>query len=229
MTDIQTAIQAILASASVADLHTLQRPAKPVIALSRDHGALGRQIANAVAARLDIPVYDREIIDKIAKRLDADPNTVKMLDESVAKARDMWLMRLFTGKNLSEDSYRNHLVNVILAWGRSGGVIMGRGAHVILATSCALRLRITASADVRQLRVAERCGISAEEAAKQIQEIDSNRGRFVWELFHRRTSDASGFDLILNTDRLTSVEEAAKIVIEAYEAIAESTVPAPKG
>lgn len=225
MTTIQSAIQAMLATASVDPHHHIYRPPKPVIALSRDHGALGRQIANAVAARLDIPVYDRQILDKIAKRLDTDPQTIKMLDECVARARDMWLMRLFTGKNLTEDAYRDQLVNVILSLGRNGGVILGRGANVILSTSCALRLRVTASPEVRKVRVAERYGISLEEAARQIQEIDANRGRFVWELFHHRNSDASGFDLIVNTDRLTSVEDVATMVIEAYHAIAESTVP----
>jgi cytidylate kinase len=228
MTNIQSAIQAMLASGTVDETHALHRPPKPVIALSRDHGALGRQIANAVAAKLDIPVYDREILDKIAKRLDTDPQTIKMLDECVARARHMWLMRLFTGKNLTEDAYRDQLINVILSLGRNGGVILGRGAHVILATSCALRLRIIASPAIRKQRVADRYGITLQEAEQQIEEIDANRGRFVWELFHHRNSDATGFDLVINTDRLTSIDDAANIVIEAYKAIAESTVPVTK-
>lgn len=222
MTTVQSAIQAMLSSTAHGTDHATLRPEKPVITLSRDHGALGRQIANALAQRLGIPVYDREILDKIAERLHTDPKTLKMLDESVARARDMWLLRLFTGQDLSEDSYRIHLVNVLLSLGRSGGVILGRGGNVVLATSCALRVRITASPDVRQRRVCERYTITPEEAHRQIVDIDANRGRFVWELFHRRNNDPTNYDLVINTDRLASIDPVVDMMIAAYNAIADA-------
>lgn len=219
MTTVQSAIQALLSSASVphAEHH---RPPKPVISISRDHGALGRQIAEALSKRLDVPVYDREILDKVAERLDTDPQTVKMLDESTARARDMWLVRLFTGQNLSEDAYRETLVNVILSLGRVGGIILGRGSNVVLATSCALRVRVTASPEVCTRRVAKRYGLSEAEAREQIQHVNHNRGRFVWELFHRRNSDATNFDLVVNTDRIEDTDRIVEMLATAYEAVA---------
>lgn len=219
MTTVQSAIQALLAAANVPLQDTQNRPPKPVITISRDHGALGRQIANAVARRLDIPVYDREILDKIAERLNTDPQTLKMLDECVARARDMWLMRLFTGVDLSEDAYRNHLVNVVFSMARTGGIILGRGSNVILSTSCALRVRVTASPEVCTRRVTARYGITEAEAREQIQAINHNRGRFVWEMFHHRNSDASNFDLVINTDRYDDPEALVDMVLSAYDAI----------
>lgn len=222
MTTVHSAIQALMASASVPANEADRRPPKPVISISRDHGALGRQIANALAKRLDIPVYDREILDKIAERLNTDPQTLKMLDECVARARDMWLVRLFTGVDLSEDAYRNHLVNVIFSLARSGGIILGRGSNVVLSTSCALRLRIIASPDVCARRVTERYNIAESEAREQIQAINHNRGRFVWEMFHHRVSDATNFDLIVNTDRFDNADDMVDMLLPAYDAIAHN-------
>lgn len=225
MTTIHSAIQALLSSAALEADHSNSRPSKPVIALSRDHGALGRQIAEGLSKRLDVPVYDREILSKVAERLNTDPQTLKMLDECVARARDMWLVRLFTGQDLTEDAYRTHLVNVILSLGRVGGILLGRGANVVLATSCALRVRITASPDVCAKRVMERYHVSEEEARRQISEINANRGRFVWEMFQHRNSDASNFDLVINTDRFTDVEPVVDLLEQAYRAIEKQTTP----
>lgn len=225
MTNIQSAMQAVIASTTMEHPDAGRRPPKPVIAISRDHGALGRMIADGLSERLDIPVYDREIIDKIAERLQTDPQTLKQLDESNARARDMWLMRLFTGQNLSQDAYREQLVNVVLSLSRTGGIILGRGANVVLATSCALRVRVTASPDVCQARVAARYGISADEAHDQIERVNTARGRFVWDMFHRRNSDATNFDLVVNTDRFderSARTDLVDMMLAAYNGIAEA-------
>lgn len=222
MTTLHSAMQALMMASGTPAESGLIRPPKPVIAISRDHGALGRQIAAALSRRLDLPVYDREILDHIAKRLETDPATLKMLDESNARARDMWLMRLFTGKDLSEDAYRRCLIDVVLSLARVGGIILGRGSNIILATSCALRLRITASPDVCARRVAERYALSLDEARARIETVNHNRGRFVWELFHARNNDATTFDMILNTDRIDDPERAVESIMAAYTALAES-------
>jgi cytidylate kinase len=222
MSTVQSAIQALLASANVAAHDADKQPPKPVIAISRDHGALGRQIAAALAKRLDVPVYDREILDKIAERLNTDPQTLKMLDECVARARDMWMVRLFTGIDLSEDAYRNHLVNVIFSLARNGGVILGRGANVVLSTSCALRVRVIASPEVCTSRVMARYGITEAAAREQIEAINHNRGRFVWEMFQHRNSDSTTFDLVVNTDRFEIADEVVETLEAAYNGIVKA-------
>ncbi len=225
MSTILNAMQALVASAGIEHHELHNRPPKPVIAISRDHGALGRVIADGLGKRLDMPVYDREILDRVAERLQTEPATLKLLDESNARARDFWLMRLFTGKDLSADTYRDELVNVILSLSRVGGIILGRGANVILTTSCALRVRVTASHDVCLQRVQERYNVSEAEAKAQIERVNSARGRFVWEMFHHRNSDATNFDLTINTDRFdreASASELVDMVLAAYNGIAEA-------
>lgn len=219
MSTIHNAIQALLASTSTPDAHHVKIPPSPVIAISRDHGALGREIANALGTRLGLPVYDKQIIDKIAERLTADPDMVQMLDESTARARDMWLVRLFTGQELSQDSYRRHLINVILSFAKVGGIILGRGSNVILSTSCALRVRITASPETCAARLAVKKAIPLAEANELATTVNHARGQFVWDLFKARNSEAQNFDLVINTDRMTDVEAIADVIIRAYRTV----------
>lgn len=219
MPDVQNIIQAMLAATSAPGPSGKPREVLPAIAISRDYGSGGDEIAALLSQRLHLKVYDREMIDKVATRIGTDPQTVRQLDEGIGRVRQMWLMRLFSGQDLSPDTYKRHLVDVILSLGRTGGVILGRGAHVVLSTSTALRVRITGSPEVCARRVAAAEGIPYEEALEKVQEINHNRGKFVWDLFHVRTSDAHNFDLVVNTDRLVDFNQAAAMLENAYHAI----------
>lgn len=219
MPDVQAIIQAMLAATSAPEHGEKPRERMPAIAISRDYGSGGDEIARLLADRLHLKVYDREMIERVATRLGTDPATIKQLDEGIGRVREMWLTRLFSGQDLSADSYKRHLVDVILSLGRAGGVLLGRGSHVVLSTSTALRVRITGSPEVCAKRVAAAEGLSYDEALEKIREINHNRGKFVWELFGVRTSDATNFDLVVNTDRLIDFNQAAAMLENAYHAI----------
>lgn len=100
-----------------------------------------------------------------------------------------------------------------------GGVLLGRGSHVVLSTSTALRVRITGTPEVCARRVAAAEGLSFDAALEKVKEINHNRGKFVWELFHVRTSEAHNFDLVVNTDRLVDFNQAVAMLENAYHAI----------
>lgn len=219
MPEVQAIIQAMLAATSAPGAHEKPREHLPAIAISRDHGSGGDEIAQLLAQRLHLKVYDREMIDRVATRIGTDPETVRQLDEGIGRVREMWLTRLFSGQDLSADTYRRHLVDVILSLGRTGGVLLGRGAHVVLSTSTALRVRITGSPQVCARRVAAAEGLSYDDALARVTEVNHNRGKFVWDLFHVRTSDAHNFDIVVNTDRLVDFNQAAAMLEHAYHAI----------
>lgn len=90
---------------------------------------------------------------------------------------------------------------------------------MVLSTSTALRVRITGSPEICARRVAAAEGLSYEVALEKVREVNHNRGKFVWDLFHVRTSEASNFDLVVNTDRLVDFNQAAAMLENAYHAI----------
>jgi cytidylate kinase len=217
MSDVQKAIQAIFSSVHTFGDETHLIRGRPTVCISRDYGAGGDEVAAMLANRLGVEVYDRVILDRIAQRLDAEPETMRAVDAMASKLRDLWLYSLMTGQNLKADSYKRHLVNVVLSLGRSGGVILGRGAHLILARSGALRVRITGSVETCAARVAEAEGLKIAAARKRVEEINHVRGKFIWDNFQERANDPRTFDLIINTDHLTDNEKLVELLVQAME------------
>ncbi|SDH13416.1 AAA family ATPase [Roseospirillum parvum] len=216
---LQTAMQAVIQATETPGEGGPLGIARPVVAVSRDHGSGGDEIARKLAERLGVPCYDQELVTHVAARLETDATVARMIDESVGKARDMWLTGLVTGRDLGLGTTKRHLVNVILSLAKAGGVLVGRGSHVVLSSGAALRVRITGSPEVCARRLAKAEGLTPDAALKQVKDINHNRGKFVWDLFHVRTSEASAFDLVLNTDRLNDWESLVDTLVAATQAI----------
>ena len=219
MTNILNVIAALAEAASAAPHAHDGRPRQPVVTVSRDYGAGGEVIAQRLAAELKLPIYDDVVLQEVAARLNDDPSIVRMLDEGLGRAKDMWLYRLFSGKDVSPDTYRDTLIRVILSLGRMGGVIVGRGAHLILAESCALRLRIAGSPEVCARRLAAEGEGSYEAMLDRVNEVNRRRGKFIWDVFHSRLADAHQFDLTINTDRMEDLAEVADLLVPLARAI----------
>lgn len=205
-------LSVIAAMAEVAtvthDEPSTRHPKKPVITISRDYGSGGDIIAHRLAQRMDIPLYDEVVLKEIATRLQDDPAIVRMLDEGFGRAKDMWLYRLLSGRDVGPDVYRDTLMKVVMSLGRMGGVIVGRGAHVILREACALRVRITGTPEVCAKRMSQSGHGTYDEQMSKALELNHIRGKFVWEAFHSRLSDAGQFDININTDRMADFEDA---------------------
>jgi cytidylate kinase len=215
-------LSVIAAMAEVAtvthDEPSTRHPKKPVITISRDYGSGGDIIAHRLAQRLAIPLFDEVVLKEIATRLQDDPAIIKMLDEGFGRAKDMWLYRLFSGNDVGPDAYRDTLVKVVMSLGRMGGVLAGRGAHVILQEACALRVRIIGTPEACAKRMAQSGHGTYEQELAKTHEVNHTRGKFVWEVFNSRLSDASQFDIIINTDRMADFED----VVEMLEGMAKA-------
>jgi cytidylate kinase len=218
-TNILSVISAMAEAAVLPPQGTALRPRQPVITISRDWGSGGDAIAARLCQRLGLPLYDEELLQGVAARLKDDPAIVRMLDESFGRAKDMWLYRLFSGKDIGPDAYRDTLVKVVMSLGRMGGVIMGRGAHVILADACALRVRIAGTPEICAKRMAAEGHGDEAFNLERAREFNHRRGKFIWDIFHARLSDASQFDLTINTDRMANLDDVVDMLVGMATAI----------
>jgi len=219
MTNILNVISAMAEVATETAQGQHLQPKQPVITLSRDYGSGGDIIATRLCQRLGLDLYDEEILKAVSQRMNEDPVVIRQLDEGFDRAKDMWLYRLFSGKEVSEDAYRDTLVKLVMSLSRLGGVIVGRGAHVILSDACALRVRITGSPEVCAQRMASRGhGDYGSELAK-VRELDHRRGQFVWDMFQSRLSDANQFDIVINTDRMDDFEDVVEMLVTMARAV----------
>lgn len=215
--DAQALIQSIVNAEIIFQRHqTSPGSHPPVVALSRDYGAGGEEIARLLSSRLGIELYDRQILERVAEESHIPPQQLSQLDDKVGVDKiTSWIRGLFSVSTAYPESYRYHLVNVILNISRTGGVIMGRGAHIILATRPAFRVRIVASQENCAERAAEREGITIDEARAKLRKINGERDEYLFNMFKHHLHDASLFDLVINTDKFSDLNSAAELILIA--------------
>lgn len=192
---------------------------RPVVTISRDLGSGGAEIARRLADRLGVMLYDRQLLDAIAERAKVDRELMARLDERARNVRDSWLFGLLSGQNTFLASYRHHLFDVLLCIAQEGGVVVGRGAHIVLANREAFRLRVVGSAECCAARVAAREGIDTAAALARVRQTNKERDEFTYKLVRHHLTEAETFDLVLNTDKLDDWDAATELVIAAMGAM----------
>lgn len=187
-------------------------PLGPTVTLSRDFGCGALAVGKLLADRLGVRLFDKELLDQIAAQAEVEPHLMARLDEQVRSWSDDWIHSLLHGKSLEAEDYRRHLVNVVLGISRKGGVIVGRGSHLILNERKAYRVRISSSPSACARRIARNRNISEDDALKEVHRMNEQRREFVRHHFKADIHEAFRYDLVVNADRYSTTEIADLIV-----------------
>jgi hypothetical protein len=199
-----------------------EAPRRPVLTLSRQHGALGADVARRLADVLKLDLFDRELLHRIAESAHLCDRVVAALDEHNRALLTDWMASIASRDYLSPAEYRYHLTHVVGALAHHGGVlIMGRGAHFVLGRGEALRLLVVAPLEDRVRTVMRREGLTDHEARRRILAVESDRRAFLMQHFHSDFGDPSAFDLVLNTSVL-GLDGACGAVRGALQALPAS-------
>lgn len=189
-------------------------PPRITVAISREAGANGSQVAEAVGARLGWPVYNRDLLKKIAE----EKGLRLHLLESVDEKRTSWLqecLEAFSSRpRVSQEAYAHYLVETLFSLAALGDcVIVGRGSAQVLPPETTLRVRLVGPLNDRIAAVSRKFAIPAEEAARWVHKTDRDRAAFVRDEFSRDPNDCHGYDLVINTSRL-SAGAAADLIVQ---------------
>ena len=194
---------------------------KKIITISREFGSGGRTVGHMVAESLNIPFYDKELVDQIAVESGFAPKFVEEHGEhspgksllSYAFAQQ-GVPGVMNGLSTA-DFLWNIQCNVILQLAEKGPcVIVGRNADYILKdrTDC-LHTFIHADLDYRADRIVRLYGESEKSPATRLQEKDKRR-RVNYQHYTGRTwGQAQNYDICLNSSTL-GLEQCAKIIID---------------
>jgi cytidylate kinase len=189
------------------------------IALSREAGTYGAAIAREVGNRLGWPVYDSELLQRIAEDLGIRRDLLKSVDERHVGWLTECLEAFSSSPTLSQTGYLRHLLETLLALAARGDcIIVGRGATKVLPMATTLRVRVVGPLEHRIEAVRREHGISHEEAARQVETTDRERDRFVRDHFNMDPTDPRNYDLVLNAVRF-SKEECAALIIAALDCL----------
>jgi hypothetical protein len=192
-----------------------------VVTLSRDCGAGGEWIAQQLGQMLKIPVHDRHILELAAHKSHMDPLQMDPDEERGPPAVSSFIYGALTGSSSELNNYRRALFEAVLELAQHDGLLMGRGAHLILAGRKAFRVRIVGSRLTCAKRLADELSISLDTAERKVVEIDTKRHRAIERLFHDSYEHcglayAKNFDLIINTDHIAP-DHAVPIILLAMQ------------
>ena len=174
----------------------------PVIAITREMGSLGKDVARGVSEALNIPVIYHEIIDHLADRMRLRKSHVMRLLDGRAGI----LERMTADQTSLSIFAAEEIVNAALQ-GR-GAVIRGWGATQLLRDMpSVVCVRVCAPFEVRKQRMMERLGTDdAEKVAAEIRDNDEAHAAIMLRHFSVDYADPEQYDLVLNTQRISVPE-----------------------
>ncbi|HYH21831.1 MAG TPA: cytidylate kinase-like family protein [Azospirillum sp.] len=191
-----------------------ERP--PVITVARSHGSGGEAIAARVAATLGMACFDKELMDGVVGAAQTDKAAMRTLDEKLPVREGTFLFASLLGLNDPLPEYQRTLARVVkgIAWG--GGVIVGRGAHLILRGTPCFRVRIVGSEDVCARRLAAGDAARVPALLGEVRTVNLQRTRFLAETFKVPPDEPLQYDLVVNTDGFGDLDGVADLVVQAF-------------
>jgi cytidylate kinase len=187
------------------------------VCISREAGAGGGTIARMVGTRLDWKVYDHEILEAIAQRMEVPADEVRTFDELAPSVVQDWILPLREEHYAPQEAYLDHLAKLLEAIGRAGeSVIVGRGAGFLLPREETLSVRIIAPIKARAARLAERMGVSVRTARRAARDLDRRYNQFDRTMHRVDPTDPHQFDLVLDSNSL-GLTIAAEVIVRAVK------------
>lgn len=186
-----------------------------IISVSREFGSGGHEIADILAKRFDIPIYDSNLLEEIANAKNMDIEKMQKYDE---KPKNIFLSRRVRG-------YSNSLSEVLaqiqfdyireLANKGESFVIVGRCAETVLKHHEALvSIFVLADKEDKIARVSRHNEISRSEAEAMISMQNKKRKMYHNRYCDDKWGDSRNYDMCINSAKL-GVERTAD-VLENY-------------
>jgi cytidylate kinase len=191
----------------------------PVVTISREPGSGGRIIAQKLAVKLNVEVFQQEVLHEMARRAEVSQQMLATMDERGLTILEDWISSLVYDRHMWPDEYLKHLMNVIGTIGKHGrAVVVGRGANFILPPEQRFRVRITAPRRFRIRKVAQEFDLSEDEAKPRVIKTESDRKAFIRKYFNADIADPDNYDLTINTKNL-GVDHAVNLIAAALGCI----------
>lgn len=174
-----------------------------IISISREYGSGGHVVASRLAEAFQLPLYDYNLLCKIADEKNLDHGKLKKYDES---PKNKWFSRNVRGySNSPEENIANLQFDYLREQAESGKsfVVLGRCSETVLQDySCMIPIFILADMDYKIEHTMNSKGISREEAAQLVRQY--NKKRKDYHNYHCtvKWGDSRHYDLCVNSGRL---------------------------
>lgn len=197
-----------------------------IITISRQYGSGGRQIGQQLAKELNIPFYDKEIIDLAAKESGLAADFIRGQEQQLTQSLLFSIVTNFTSNagafnpnmlSLSDQVYLAEAKAIRSLADKGSCVMVGRCADWVLEKDYdVLRVFVCAPIETRCKRAVEEYGDKAENVQKTVQTIDKQRARYCQHYCDKAWEDADNYDLCLNSGTI-SLDQCVAIIKDAWQ------------
>lgn len=196
-----------------------------LITVSREYGAGGSSVARMVAERLGWRLVDNQLVEEIARRagmtmaeaqerVERGPTFVERLARALSAATPELLAPSAVQPPEAEEARLQRITEQVVAdAAEDHAVLVGRAAVAVVGQGQgALHVKLVGSPDYRAQIIADRLGISFEEAARKIRDVDAHRAEYHRRWYQRDWNDPRHYHLVINAGWL-GLERAAELIV----------------
>ena len=194
-----------------------------IITIGREYGSGGREIGKALAARLGISYYDKEIITLAAKKSGLAEEFIAGNEQRVRSG----LMHTFSASaSYHNGFFANHYLplseNIFIAQAQAirdiaakeSAVIVGRCADYILeGRENTINVFIHAPMEARVKRIMELHNVDEAAAIKEINRSDKERGNHYFRYTDMKWGKAQNYHVCINS-ALMGIEKTVEMLAD---------------
>ena len=194
-----------------------------IITIGRQYGSGGRRLAQMLSEHFNIPLYDKDLINRVSEETGIAGEFFKKVDEKPSDSFFSMFLNSFSYGNSCncEDSVlsgnslfcmQSKVIRNIAAEGDC--IFVGRCADYILRDrDDVLSIFVTADLEDRIKRVAEYEGISEQSAKDVIEKADKSRAAYYNFYTEKRWGRGSSYDICINSSKI-SLEQCMDIITQ---------------
>ena len=185
-----------------------------IIAVGRESGSGGHEIAKRLSEQYQIPFYDKNILQEIAYERDLNHEELSQFDE---KNRNKLIYRTVRGMNSSPEhnvaelqfDYLRQMAN-----DKKSFVVVGRCAETVLKyNKNMISVFVTGDEENKLARIMETYGTTKEESLIYMNSKNKKRKKYHNTYCTFKWGDSRNYDLSINSSK-TGIEGTVKIIAD---------------
>ncbi len=188
-----------------------------IICIGREYGSGGHEIAEKLSKKLDLPFYDRNLLEEVAATKNVDVNEICNYDE---KPRNRIFSRTVRGFNNSPEQNIAEMQFALLKSKAADGdsfVIVGRcSADLFEGLAPYISIFIHADEEARIKRIMERRNFDRRKAKIAIERHDRKRRQYHNSFCQRKWGETKSYDLCLNSSPL-GIDKSVDLILDFIE------------
>ncbi len=174
-----------------------------IICIGREYGSGGHEIGEKLAKKLDLPLYDRNLLDEVAATKNVDVNEISAYDE---KPRNFLFSRTVRGYNNSPEQNVAEMQFALLKSKAADGdsfVIVGRCSDELFeGLAPYLSIFIHGDEEARIERIMKVRNLDRKKAKQAIERHDRKRRQYHNNFCQKKWGESKSYHLCINSSRI---------------------------